>query len=129
MWRRRGIWVAGGGAGLGLPRASRIPSAVPAQLGQQDGVFHGGVVGGLAEAVMGSAAFSLVEAGANVVGAEYKCNLLAPAAGRLLVARGIVVRLGGRLIVCRADVLSRDEAGGETLAAIAQGTMAVVRPR
>jgi uncharacterized protein (TIGR00369 family) len=98
-------------------------------LGQQDGVFHGGVIGGIAEGVMGAAAFTLVEAGANVVGAEYKCNLLASASGSLLIARGIVVRAGGRLIVCRADVLSRDDAGKETLAAIAQGTMAVVRPR
>ena len=120
---------------LGVELASVAPGRAEYQvgyrdeLGQQDGVFHGGVVGGIAEGVMGAAAFSLVEEGANVVGAEYKCNLVAPAAGSLLVARGIVVRAGGRLIVCRADVLSRDDAGGETLAAIAQGTMAVVRPR
>ena len=120
---------------LGVELASVSPGRVEyqvrfrAELGQQDGVFHGGVVGGIAEAVMGAAAFSLVEAGANVVGAEYKCNLVASASGSLLVARGLVIRAGGRLIVCRADILSRDDAGGETLAAIAQGTMAVIRPR
>ncbi len=109
----------------------RVEYQVPyrAELGQQHGVFHGGVIGGVAEGVMGAAAFSLVEAGADVVGVEYKCNLMAPASGSLLIARGIVIRAGGRLIICRADILSRDDAGKETLAAIGQGTMAVVRPR
>ena len=52
-----------------------------ADIGQQNGFFHGGIIGGLAEAVMGAAAFTLAEAGHNVVGAEYKINLLSPALG------------------------------------------------
>jgi uncharacterized protein (TIGR00369 family) len=97
-------------------------------IGQQDGFFHGGVIGGIAEGVMGAAAFTLVAAGANVVGAEYKVNLLAPGRGPALLARGTVVKPGRRLIVCRADVLALGEDGSETLCAIAQGTMAVVEP-
>ncbi|MFO1128597.1 MAG: PaaI family thioesterase [Rhodospirillales bacterium] len=99
------------------------------EVGQHHAVFHGGVVGALGEAVMGAAAFTLVEAGADVVGVEYKCNFMAPGAGVLLIARGIVLRAGGRLAVCRADILTRTEDGKESLTAIAQGTMAVVRPR
>ncbi len=95
-------------------------------IGQQDGFFHGGVIGGIAEGVMGAAAATLVEAGANVVGAEYKVNFLAPGRGTLL-ARGIVLK-PGRLIVCRADVLAVADDGSETLCAIAQGTMAAVKP-
>ena len=56
-------------------------------IGQQNGFFHGGVIGGIAEGSMGAAAFTLVAAGANVVGAEYKVNLLAPGRGPALLAR------------------------------------------
>lgn len=103
------------------------------ELGQQDGVFHGGVVGGIAEAVMGAAAATVVPAGVNVVGAQYGVNLLAPAAGPVLLARGQVIRAGRRLIVCRAEVFSVDadqaEGGGRArVCAIAQGSMAPVGP-
>jgi uncharacterized protein (TIGR00369 family) len=97
-------------------------------IGQQDGFFHGGVIGGIAEGAMGAAAFTLVAAGANVVGAEYKVNLLAPGRGPALLARATVVKPGRRLIVCRADVLALGDDGSETLCAIAQGAMAVVEP-
>ena len=95
-------------------------------LGQQNGFFHGGVIGGIAEAVMGAAACTLVEAGHNVVGAEYKLNLLAPGLGPCLLARGTVVKPGRSLIVCRADVFVETTEGEKRLCAIAQGTMAVV---
>lgn len=98
-------------------------------LGQQDGLFHGGVVGGLAEAVMGAAAATMVVRGHNVVGAQYTVNLLAPASGHAILARGQVIKPGKRLIVCRADVFSLDgEAAVPRLCAIAQGTMAPVAP-
>src|SRR5512143_1136244 len=84
-------------------------------IGQQNGFFHGGVIGGIAEAVMGAAAATLVPAGANVVGAEYKINLLSPGRGTALLARGMVVKPGRRLIVCRADLVVLGEDGAETL--------------
>ncbi len=96
------------------------------ELGQQNGFFHGGVIGGVAEAVMGAAAFTLVEAGHNVVGAEYKLNLLSPGVGTALLARGTVVKPGRTLIVCRADVFVETAEGEMRLCAIAQGAMAVV---
>ncbi len=96
-------------------------------LGQQNGFFHGGVIGGVAEAVMGAAAFTLVEAGHNVVGAEYKLNLLSPGFGPALLARGTVVKPGRTLIVCRADVFVETAEGELRLCAIAQGAMAVVK--
>jgi uncharacterized protein (TIGR00369 family) len=96
------------------------------EIGQQDGVFHGGVIGSVAEAVMGAAAATLAPAGFNVVGAEYKVNLLAPAAGVALLAHGHVLKPGRRLIVCRADISSIDADGNGTLCAIAQGAMAMV---
>jgi len=116
------------GVQLAVCRPGMVEYRVPyrRELGQQNGFFHGGVVGGLAEAVMGAAAATLVAAGVNVVGAEYKVNLLAPAQGALLIARGVVVKAGRTLIVCRADVLVADADGRERLSAIAQGAMAPV---
>lgn len=98
------------------------------EVGQQNGVFHGGVIGSVAEAVMGAAAATLVPPEWNVVGAEYKVNLLAPAAGVAILAHGHVLKPGRRLIVCRADVCSIDADGHSNLSAIAQGTMAAIPP-
>ena len=95
-------------------------------LAQQSGYFHGGVIGGVAEAVMGAAAFSLVETSQSIVGAEYTLNLLAPGLGPALVARGTVVKPGRTLVICRADVFVEGDDGEERLCAIAQGAMAVV---
>lgn len=118
---------------IGVELARLAPGSVDyrvpfrADLGQQNGFFHGGVIGGVAEAVMGAAAFTLVEAGHNIVGAEYKLNLLSPGLGSALLARGTVVKSGRTLIVCRADVFVETAADGMRLCAIAQGAMAVVR--
>lgn len=95
-------------------------------IGQQNGFFHGGVVGGIAEAVMGAAAATLVAADANILGAEYTVNLLAPGVGIALHAVGEVIKPGRRLIVCRADIFAVAEDGTSTLCAIAQGAMAIV---
>ncbi len=95
------------------------------EVGQQNGFFHGGVVGGIAEAVMGTAAATLIAPNANVLGAEYTINLLAPGVGAALHAFGEVIKPGRRLIVCRADVFAVGEDGKTTLCAIAQGAMAV----
>jgi acyl-coenzyme A thioesterase PaaI-like protein len=43
-------------------------------------------------------------AGSNVLTVEYKLNLLAPASGSALVARGRVIRAGRTLTVCQAEV-------------------------
>jgi uncharacterized protein (TIGR00369 family) len=118
---------------IGVELARLAPGGVDyrvpfrADLGQQNGFFHGGVVGGVAEAVMGAAAFTLVEAGHNIVGAEYKLNLLSPGLGSALLARGTVVKSGRTLIVCRADVFVETADGEMRLCAIAQGAMAVVK--
>lgn len=99
-----------------------------ADLGQQNGVFHGGAIGAVAEAVMGGAAATLVSAGANVMGASYLLNLLSPGRGVSLLARGTVLKPGRRLIVCRADIFVEAADGSQVLCAAGQGTMAVIEP-
>ena len=71
---------------------------------QQHGFFHGGVIGTTADSAGGYAAFGLMDAEDGILTVEYKLNLMAPADGDLLVARGQVVRAGRTLTVVRAEV-------------------------
>ena len=73
-------------------------------LSQQHGFFHGGVVGTIADSAGGYAAFTLMEDGDGILTVEYKLNLMAPADGDMLVARGEVIKPGRSLTVCRAEV-------------------------
>ena len=72
---------------------------------QQHGFFHGGVIGTIADSAGGYAAFGLMDAEDGILTVEYKLNLMAPADGDLLVARGQVVRAGRTLTVARAEVV------------------------
>ena len=94
-------------------------------LGQQNGCFHGGVVGTLADNVAGDASYSLARAVDSVLTVEYKLNLLAPARGDLLIARGEVIRAGRTLVVVRSDVFAAEESR-ETLCATALTTMMIL---
>ena len=75
---------------------------------QQTGMLHGGVVAAIGDVACGYAALTLMPQGSEVWSVEFKINLLAPAAGRRIVALGRVVRSGRTLSVCTADV-STDE--------------------
>ncbi len=89
---------------------------------QQHGFVHGGVVGMIADSAAGYAAMTVVPASASVLTVEYKMNLVAPADGEQLIARGQVVRPGRTLIVTRAEVFAvRD--GRESLCALMQQTI------
>ena len=73
-------------------------------LSQQHGFFHGGIVGTAADSAGGYAAFSLMPANSSVLTVEYKMNLIAPADGTTLIARGRVIKPGRTLTVCNVDV-------------------------
>ena len=72
-------------------------------LTQQNGVLHAGIVTAIADSACGYAALTLMPGDTEVLTVELKVNLLAPAAGRMLVAEGEVVRAGRTLTVCRGD--------------------------
>lgn len=92
---------------------------------QQHGFVHGGVVGMIADSAAGYAAMSMVAATASVLTVEYKMNLVAPADGEKLIARGQVVRPGRTLIVTQAEVFALKD-GRETLCALMQQTIMVM---
>lgn len=92
---------------------------------QQHGFVHGGVVGMIADSSAGYAAMTVVPATASVLTVEYKMNLVAPADGEKLIARGQVVRPGRTLIVTNAEVFAVKD-GKETLCALMQQTIMVM---
>jgi len=88
---------------------------------QQHGLFHGGLIGAIADNSCGYAAFTLMPATHSVLTVEYKLNLMAPAQGDHVVARARVLRPGRRVTVCQADVYA-GEGDDEKLCATALGT-------
>ena len=92
---------------------------------QQHGFVHGGVVGMIADSAAGYAAMTMVPAAASVLTVEYKMNLVAPADGDHLLARGRVIRAGRTLIVTQGEVFAVKD-GQETLCALMQQTIMVM---
>lgn len=92
---------------------------------QQHGFVHGGVIGMIADSAAGYAAMTRVPANASVLTVEYKMNLVAPADGEKLIARGKVVRPGRTLIVTQAEVFAV-KGDQETLCALMQQTIMVM---
>jgi uncharacterized protein (TIGR00369 family) len=115
------------GAQLAAVEAGRciIELAVRDELTQQHGYVHGGIVGMIADSAGGYAAFSLMPADASVLTVEYKINMLAPAAGELLVATGEVLKPGRTLSIVRADVVAL-QGGRATRVAAMQQTLMVM---
>ena len=99
------------------------------ELLQHTGVIHGGVVGALADSAMGTAAYTVLPAGASsrtsILTAEYKVNFLRPAAGEALLARARVLKPGRTLTVVACDLFSVS-GSGEVLCATALATMMAV---
>ncbi|MDD4886191.1 MAG: PaaI family thioesterase [Thiomonas sp.] len=96
---------------------------------QQQGGFHGGAIGALADVAGGYAAMTLAPEGDEVTTVEYKINFLAAFGDGELRACGRVVRAGKRIIVTTAEVVHRAADGAETPCAVMQQTIAPVRRR
>ncbi len=107
------------------PGRVTIELPVRDDLTQQHKYVHGGVVGMIADSAAGYAGFTLMPADASVLTVEYKINMLAPAAGEALLARGSVIKPGRTLSIARADVYARS-GGAEKLVATMQQTLMVM---
>jgi uncharacterized protein (TIGR00369 family) len=94
------------GAGLSLVEPGVIEIVLPyrADLTQQHGYLHAGVVTTIADSACGYAAYTLMPAGSQVLSVEFKVNLLRPAQGERFLARAEVIKAGRTLTVARADV-------------------------
>ena len=93
------------GAELAKVAAGRVVIRLPIEprISQQDGFAHAGVVVAALDSACGYAALTLMPDDSEVLTVELKVNLLAPAAGHMLVAEGEVVRAGRTLTICRGE--------------------------
>jgi uncharacterized protein (TIGR00369 family) len=98
-----------------------------ADLQQQNGFLHAGVLAAIADSACGGAAITLMPPDSDVLSIEFKLNLLAPASQPRVVARARVLRAGRTITACVADVVGID-GETETLCATMLGTM-MTRPR
>jgi uncharacterized protein (TIGR00369 family) len=94
------------GAGLTRVEPGVIEITLPyrADLAQQHGYLHAGIVTTIADSACGYAAYSLMPPNSEVLSVEFKMNLLRPAKGEMFSAVAEVVKAGKTLTVVRADV-------------------------
>ena len=92
-------------------------------LTQQKGYVHGGIIAMIADSACGYAAYSLMPADSSLVTVEYKINIMAPAKGGLLVARGEVIKPGRTLTITSGEVTARQDGRSVLVAAMQQTLM------
>lgn len=105
-----------------------IELAAREDLVQQHGFLHAGVLASAADSACGYAALSLMPRGAAVLSVEFKINMLAPASGDRIIARGSVLRAGRTVTVCWGEVIAMT-GGAEKLVATMVATMMTVQDR
>jgi uncharacterized protein (TIGR00369 family) len=106
-----------------------------ADLTQQHGFLHAGVVTAVMDSACGYAALSLMDQGAAVLSVEFKVQLLAPARGDWFRGSGRVVRAGRTLTVVMGELRALAQQPAEPssndgeVVAVMTGTMMTVRDR
>ena len=107
-----------------------VDIALPANpsISQQHGFVHAGAVAAIADTAAGYATLSLMPARVGVLTTEFKINLVAPAIGERIVARGRVVKTGRTLTVTQTEVVA-ETAGEEKLVALLTATMMAIEDR
>ncbi len=121
---RQGMMTTLGAALSGIaPGSVTITAPIRPEGSQQHGFAHAGMTFALGDSAAGYSALTTMPDGAEVLTAEMKINLVAPADGVRLVATGEVVKPGRRLVVTRAQVETEYADGTRKLVAVLQGTM------
>jgi len=100
------------------PGVIEITLPYRADLTQQHGYVHAGIITAIADTACGYAAYTLMPPESDVLAVEFKVNLLRPAKGEMFLARAEVIKPGRTLTVVRADVTA-----DRSLVATMQGTM------
>ncbi len=99
-----------------------------ANLTQQHGFIHAGIVSTVLDSACGYAAFSLMPEGAAVLTIEFKINLLSPAKGKRFRAVGTVKKPGKNITVTQGELFTYVD-GGQKLVASMVGTIMSVYDR
>jgi len=104
------------------PGIVQISLPYRADLTQQNGYLHAGIVTTIADSACGYAAYTLMPPNTEVLSVEFKVNLLRPAKGEAFLAIAEVLKPGRTLTVVRADVFANPRSE-RTLVATMLGTM------
>ena len=118
------------GATLGDVSPGRVEIAIRPHPGisQQHGFIHAGAISATADSAAGYAALSVMPAGRGVLTTEFKINLVAPAMGDRIIARGRVVKAGRTLTLTQTEVVAEND-GKEKLVALLTATMMIIDGR
>lgn len=95
-------------------------------LTQQHGFYHAGGVAAIVDSAGGYAGATLFAADDGVLTVEFKLNLMSPADGDLLVARGEVIKPGRTLTVTKGEVFVRKNGEAKLCALMQQTLMRIV---
>jgi uncharacterized protein (TIGR00369 family) len=98
------------------PGYAEIELPCSAAVSCQQGRFATAAVAAVGESAGACAALAAMPAGSEAVTVDYKINLIRPARGNLLRARGRVVRVGQSLTVVRVDVSAAGSEAGSACA-------------
>jgi uncharacterized protein (TIGR00369 family) len=116
------------GAKLTRVAAGEVEIELPfrANLGQQNGYVHAGIIATILDSACGYAAYSLIPAAANMLTVEFKINLLRPAVGEKFIARGRVVKPGKTLTICTGEAIAFGSNGEKTVAVMTSTLMTML---
>lgn len=104
----------------------RIEMPFSPRFSQQHGHLHAGATASILDSACGYAALTRAPDGFDVVTAEFKINLMRPAAGERFVAIGRIVSAGRLLAVCSGEVHAF-VGDAHKVVALMQATIAHVR--
>lgn len=93
---------------------------------QHHGFMHAGVITTAMDSACGFAAFTLMDAGAEVLTVEFKANFMAPAKGAQFRFEGEVIKSGRTLTFTEGRTIAVDQ-GSEMVVATLTATMMAVR--
>ena len=119
-------------ASMGITVADIAPGRVALQMpfnadfSQQHGFMHAGVITTGMDSACGFAAFTLMDADAEVMTVEFKSNFMSPAKGQQFRFEGEVVKSGRTLTFTQGRTIAVDD-GVETIVATTTATMMAVR--
>lgn len=111
------------------PGACVLCAAADPRLTQQQGLFHGALIGAMLDSAGGYAAYSLMPPGSEVLTTEYKVNFIAAAAGERLIARGRVIKPGRTISVTMAEAFCVQDGVETACAVMLQSLIRVTAPR
>ena len=79
------------------------------EFSQYLGYMHGGMITSIADTAGGQAAATIIEDGQKIVTSELKIHFLKPITVKKVIAEGIVISSGKKLIIVESDIKDEEE--------------------